>query len=128
MASGLFQIVSSLLVIVGSTLIVPVITAVFYKEYSVILSFLIPMVASGILYVLVNLVFFRKKKINLSIRSTFVIVASSWFFTSLFGAVPFCISGCIPSFTNAFFESVSGFTTTGATILSEIEILPRSMN
>ena len=46
MASGLFQIVSSLLVIVGSTLLVPVITAVFYKEYSVILSFLIPIVAS----------------------------------------------------------------------------------
>ena len=128
MASGLLQIVTALLGIVGSTLVVPVITAIACSEYSVIPSFLIPMAASGILYILVNLVFFRKKKINLSIRSTFVIVASAWFFTSLFGAVPFRISGCIPSFTDALFESVSGFTTTGATILSEIEKLPRSMN
>ena len=81
MASGLLQIVTALLGIVGSTLVVPVITAIACSEYSVIPSFLIPMAASGILYILVNLVFFRKKKINLSIRSTFVIVASAWFFT-----------------------------------------------
>ena len=71
---------------------------------------------------------FRKQKFNLKIKFTFVIVASAWIFTSLFGALPLFTSGYIPSFTDAVFESVSGFSTTGASILSEIENLPRSIN
>lgn len=128
MIVNLIRIVSALLGIVGFTLIVPLVTAVACKEFSVILSFAVPMLASWLLFFLTNIVLFRKKKVNLSIRATFLIVAAAWIFTSLFGAIPFVASGCIPSFTDAFFESVSGFSTTGATILSEIESLPRSIN
>lgn len=57
----------------------------------------------------------------------FVGVGLSWIVMSLFGAVPFVLSGAIPSFVDAFFETVSGFTTTGASILTDVEVLPRSI-
>lgn len=60
-------------------------------------------------------------------REGFVIVSLSWVLMSIFGALPFVISGAIPSFVDAIFETVSGFTTTGATILNEIESLPKSI-
>lgn len=56
-----------------------------------------------------------------------VIVATAWIFWSLFGALPFFLSGSIPSYIDAFFETVSGFTTTGSTILTEIEGLPKGI-
>ncbi len=60
-------------------------------------------------------------------REGFIIVSLSWVLMSVFGALPFVISGAIPSFADAFFETVSGFTTTGATILNEIESLPKGI-
>jgi len=60
-------------------------------------------------------------------RDGFVTVALCWIAISAFGALPFWISGAIPGYVNCFFETVSGFTTTGATILTEIESLPRSI-
>lgn len=58
-------------------------------------------------------------------RDGFLIVTLGWFFVGLVGALPFWISGQIPSFTDAMFESVSGFTTTGASILDNVEVLGR---
>lgn len=60
-------------------------------------------------------------------REGFAIVSLSWILMSFFGALPFVISGAIPSFIDAFFETVSGFTTTGASILNDIESLPKSI-
>lgn len=60
-------------------------------------------------------------------RDGFAIVTFSWLFYALFGALPFYFSGAIPSFLNASFETLSGFTTTGATILAEVESLPESL-
>lgn len=60
-------------------------------------------------------------------REGFAIVSLSWILMSFFGALPFVISGSIPSFIDAFFETVSGFTTTGASILNNIEALPKSI-
>lgn len=57
-----------------------------------------------------------------------MIVPSAWLLWSIFGALPFVISGAIPSYIDAFFETVSGFTTTGSTILTDIEALPQSMH
>ena len=57
-------------------------------------------------------------------REGFVTVGLSWITVSLFGALPFCISGAIPNFVDAFFETVSGFTTTGASIVVDVEALP----
>ena len=60
-------------------------------------------------------------------REGFVAVALSWIFLSIFGALPFFISGHIPSFIDAVFETASGFTTTGASILTDVEALPKSL-
>jgi len=60
-------------------------------------------------------------------KEAFFLVTFSWFYVSLLGSLPFVFSGAIPSFTDAFFESVSGFTTTGSSILTDIEVLPKSI-
>lgn len=64
---------------------------------------------------------------HISPKDGFVIVALGWILISLFGALPFYLSGAIPSFVDAFFESCSGFTTTGSTLISDIEALPRGI-
>ena len=68
-----------------------------------------------------------KGKTELSPRGGYLFVSLSWLVTSSFGALPFILSGAIPSIPSAIFESMSGFTTTGATVLTDIEILPRSL-
>lgn len=124
---ALLRIISILVGIIGFTFSIPLAVALFYSETQVISSFLIPMIASILFMLAVNIPL-RKKKIHLNMRMTFVIVASCWVFASLLGAIPLYFSGAIPNFVDALFESVSGFTTTGATILSEVETLPRSIN
>ena len=69
----------------------------------------------------------RPKDSALYAREGFVIVALSWIALSLFGAVPFFISGAIPNYLDALFETISGFSTTGASILTEVESLPKCM-
>lgn len=123
----ILRIIAVILGIVGSTLIIPLIVAICYGETQVILPVVIPMVCSWI-FAIVMLIAGRGKKTKLSTKSSFVIVALSWIAASLFGAIPLYFSGAIPSITDAVFESVSGFTTTGATILSTVENLPVSMN
>lgn len=66
----------------------------------------------------------RPKKADIFARDGLVTVGLAWIFVSLFGALPFWISGAIPNFFDCFFETASGFTTTGATILSDIESMP----
>lgn len=127
MTFTVIRIISVILAIVGTTFLIPISFAAGLKEYSVIPSFLIPMAVSWILG-FIFIIAGKNKKTYLSTRAGFVVVALGWFCASLFGAIPFYASGTIPSFVDAFFESVSGFTTTGATILSEIETLPVSIN
>ena len=69
----------------------------------------------------------RKHPRNIGRKEGYVIVTISWIIISLFGTLPFLFSGSIPNFTNAFFETMSGFTTTGATILTDIESLPKGI-
>lgn len=69
----------------------------------------------------------KPKNTRIYAKDGFVCVALSWILLSLFGALPFIFSGTIPNYIDAFFETVSGFTTTGASILTEIESLPRGI-
>ncbi len=73
------------------------------------------------------LFFGKNKKQPIGKREGYLVVGLSWVVISLFGALPYVLSGAIPSFTDAFFETISGFTTTGASILSEIESLPKTI-
>ncbi|MBQ2967120.1 MAG: TrkH family potassium uptake protein [Clostridia bacterium] len=71
-------------------------------------------------------VYGRKSK-DMFAKEGFVAVALSWILMSLLGALPFLLSGSIPSFVDAFFETASGFTTTGASVLSDVEALSESV-
>jgi len=64
---------------------------------------------------------------NIGKREGYLIVSLSWVIISLFGTLPFLLSGSITNYTDAFFETISGFTTTGATVLTDIEIVPKSI-
>ena len=105
-------------------MLVPAVTALVFRERE-IWSFLITMLLCGAIGALCV----RKKPKDpvLYAREGFVIVSLSWIVLSLFGAVPFFISGTIPNYVDAVFETVSGFTTTGASILTAVEPLPRCM-
>jgi trk system potassium uptake protein TrkH len=70
---------------------------------------------------------FKPATTDIFIREGFAIVGLGWLLVSAFGAIPFVMSGAIPSAADAFFESVSGFTTTGSSILKDVESLPRGV-
>lgn len=89
---------------------------------SFILTTLITLLAGGAL-----LVTGWKAERSLSKRDGILIVGSSWLVVSLFGMLPFYISGYVPGLANAFFEAISGFTSTGSTILDDIESLPHAL-
>lgn len=106
-------------------LVIPAVTAIIYGE-NTLLSYIITILiclAIGLSTTMIK----KPKKKEIYAREGFVIVALSWITLSIFGALPFFFSGYIPSFIDAVFETVSGFTTTGATILSDVEALPNSL-
>ena len=73
------------------------------------------------------LVYGRKKASASSRYETYIVVALSWVFYTVFGMIPYLLGGFIPNITDAFFETMSGFTTTGATILDNIESMPHGI-
>ena len=100
----------------------PIITAAVYGESAV--SFLLTMLIAGVLAVVLTLP--KLKHTDIYAREGFVSVALSWLLMSLVGALPFVFSGEIPSYVDAFFEIVSGFTTTGASIILNVEEMSSS--
>ena len=103
-------------------MLVPMITALCYTEKAG-LAFLL---AAGISTGIGGLCVLKKPaKTELHARDGFVIVSLSWIALSLSGCMPFVFSGAIPHFVDALFETVSGYTTTGASILTEVESLPK---
>ena len=105
-------------------LLLPMAVSIYFKEnllyvYGIVIALVL---LAGSLLTLP-----KPKKRTIYAREGFAIVSLSWILMSFFGALPFVISGAIPSFVDAFFETVSGFTTTGASILNSIETLPKSI-
>ena len=105
-------------------MLLPLVVSVYYKEnilyiYGIIIGLIL---AVGTLMTLP-----KPETKTIYAREGFAIVSLSWILMSVFGALPFVISGAIPSFVDALFETVSGFTTTGTSILSNIEALPKSL-
>lgn len=118
-------ILGKMLGVEGALLFIPAAVSLIYGEKSG-LSFVIVSAVLGLIY----LIFGRKGPENTRIygKEGFVVVGLAWILWSLFGALPFVISGSIPNYIDAVFETVSGFTTTGSTILQDIEALPKGMN
>ena len=108
----------------AALLLVPVLVAVIYQEKCGVV-FLIPIVILCLLFWVAG----RKRPEHGQIygKEGMVIVALAWILWSLFGAMPFTLSGYIPSYVDAFFETVSGFTTTGSSIIPDVEVLPHCL-
>lgn len=119
------NVVGRVIVLEAILLMLPLGVSLIYKEScvsAIILSALIALVIGGLLAVI-----FRNKSDSLSIRDGFAIVSFTWIGLSLIGALPFYISGEISSYIDAFFETVSGFTTTGASILEDVEAMSKGL-
>lgn len=104
----------------SALLVLPMLTSIICKEdciWAFAITIGIALVVGGLLL----LIFRPKNKVFFS-REGFVMVSLVWIYYSLVGALPFVISGAIPNYIDAFFETVSGFTTTGATILTGVQI------
>ncbi len=114
-----------LLVIEAIIMVPPFFIALFLGESSSLLGFGITALLLAAIGVPLALI--KSKHETLYAKEGFFIVAMSWLVLSLFGACPFVVSGVIPSYVDAFFETVSGFTTTGSSILTNVEILPKSI-
>ena len=118
-------ILGNILRVEGVFLVAPALIAVYYGERKAFYAFVIS-VCSAILF---GSIFarFKPKDRRIYGREGFIIVALAWILMSVFGALPFYFSGAISGAVDCFFETVSGFTTTGASILTEIEGLPKSV-
>ncbi len=122
----ILQISGILLIIEAVAILLSVPVALYYKE-TVYIYLLISALITGLTGLLLRYTNRRQKHSNVTKREGYIIVSISWVIFSLFGALPFYLSGEIPHFTDAFFETISGFTTTGATILRDIESMSKGL-
>lgn len=107
----------------GLFLLLPVIVSIFYKENT---GLIFVAISVGCLALGTLGAHFKPKSKVFYAREGFVVVAMSWILISLVGAIPFVATGEIPSYVDAVFETVSGFTTTGASILTDVEALTKT--
>ncbi len=117
-----FHILGKILIVEAALMLPSVIVGLIYKEKAT-LCFLIPILLLCVIGFLLSVK--KPKNREIYARDGFFIVASAWVLMSLFGALPFYFSGEFNSYIDCFFEVVSGFTTTGSSVLTEIDVLPR---
>ena len=111
--------------VLGALLVLPLIVAVLYKEYDSAEAFFVLIIVS----VLVGYLGSHKKPANTVIyaKEGFAITALAWILISMLGAIPFVVTGTIPNYIDACFETVSGFTTTGGSILTSVDEMEKSV-
>ena len=115
-----------LLVFNGGFMLLSAMVGYFYDDVDIALS----ISSAGFLTILIGTVFMyftRDHRKELQKRDGYIVVAFGWIFMSLSGCLPYIFSGAIPSLTNAFFETMSGYTTTGSSILNDIEAMPNGV-
>ncbi len=121
---AVLHIIADLIVFEGLSLLLPVVVALIYGDgdaRAILVSSVICLISGGLLAMA------TRNQSELKLREGFAIVVFGWTALTFFGALPFVVSGAIPSFTDAFFETMSGFSTTGATILRDIEAMPHGL-
>lgn len=114
-----------LLIFEGCFLVLPFFVGVIYSEEDAVHFGLTAIICLCLGFIITR---FKPKDKSLFAREGFVIVAFSWIILSLFGALPFAMSGAIPRYIDAVFETASGFTTTGASIVPNVEVLSKCVN
>lgn len=115
-----FYMIGQMIKLEAALLVLPLLVSLIYREHETALSFLITIGIALVLGFALTLIFRTKNRVIYA-KEGFVIVALTWLALSAVGCLPFIISGEIPSFFDAFFETVSGFTTTGASVVVDVE-------
>ncbi len=116
--------IGQVLLVESALMLIPLAVALFCgggDAMAILISLVITAAAGELLSLL------RPRSDNLRAREGFAVVALGWILVSFFGCLPFRLHGCIPKLVDAYFETVSGFTTTGATILTDVEVLPKGL-
>lgn len=114
--------------LMGACFALPLVTALIYGEGTSVRAFAIVMAGCFLLGSVMH--FVCRSDLNsmeLKPRDSYFLVATVWLIASVIGCIPYMLTGCIPSFFEALFETCSGFTTTGATIVSDVEALPKAV-
>ena len=119
-----FFLIGVLLTILGVSMLIPYAVQILQNEnsHSFIGSSFIT-IFIGILFILANL----EKNFKLNLQQTFLFSALAWFLIAIFGSLPFLLSPIPFSISDAFFESMSGITTTGATVITNLDTTPKSI-
>ena len=118
-----FKLTGKTLLVEAGALLLPLLVCLFYRENP--LPFLLSIAMTGAVGLALSLI--RSNDHFFPPGEGFFAVALIWLLMSAFGALPFFFSGFFPSYVDCFFESVSGFTTTGASVLTAVEPLPRGI-
>jgi len=120
------RFIGILIFFLGVSMAVPLLVSLLYKDGSTRAIYSAMLITAGfglLLYITTR----RDRETHLNHRDGVAIVTLGWIAAALAGSIPFLLSGSITNFTDAYFESISGFTTTGASILSDIEKLPQGI-
>jgi len=125
----IFKILGLVVSFLGLTMLLPIPFSMYYDRSDVngILFSSIITVTSGIAAYIYFSRKIEKRRYDMRLKDGFAIVGLSWISMALFGSLPFVLTGAIPNFTDAFFETISGLTTTGASILNNVEGLPKGV-
>lgn len=120
----IINVLGKLLIVTGSSMVLPLICSLYYGEDD-----LKAIAISGVITISLGfgLWWFFRRYQELNIKDGFFIAVFGWVLISAISGLPFMIHGAIPAFTDAFFEMMSGYTTSGATILTDIEIVPHGL-
>ncbi len=121
----LIKLLGLIIAIEGLFMLMPMVVSFYYKEpiaVNILYAVLITFFSGATIFFITR----KNSRKDFSRRESFLLVSFSWLLISLFGVLPFTLSGAL-GFTDAFFETVSGFTTTGASILTDIESMPKGL-
>ena len=122
--AAITNVLGKLLLVTGSSMVLPLICSLYYGEDD-----LMAIATTAIVAILMGLPLWRfyRRYTELDIKDGFFIAVFGWILISAVSGIPFMIHGSIPAFTDAFFEMMSGYTTSGATILTDIEAVPHGL-
>ena len=124
--NAIISILGLLLILNGGFMLLCLPVSIYYDDgqwHALLISGIFTLLVGSLAYIFVK----NKSNGGLNKRDGYLVVTSGWLAMSLFGTLPYLVSGEIPGFTDAFFETLSGFTTTGASILNDIESMGKGI-
>ena len=122
--ASIAHVLGILLIVTGTSMVFPLFCSWYYHESDIFSFLYAALLTLGVAFP-VRWAF--RREYELGIKDGIIIAVFGWVLVSAFSALPFVFHGSIPSYTDAFFEMMSGYTTTGATILTDIEALPHGL-